>query len=214
MKENLVGQKFGRLSVVSFSHKKGGTYYWNCVCDCGTERLVTRGALIKGTTKSCGCLKGERGAAFFRTHGMYRDRLYHIHENIKQRCKNPKNDNFIYYGGKGVKICKEWLKFEDFLGWAMANGYKEGLTIDRIDNNKDYCPENCRWVTTAIQARNTCRNIFLTLNNKTQCLADWSSELGIHYGTLHARKKQGLSDEAILTIPVKRRKETINEEGR
>jgi hypothetical protein len=140
---------------------------------------------------------------------MNQSRLYCIHENIKQRCGNPKNDNYAYYGGRGILICPAWLKFENFKEWAETSGYKEGLEIDRINNDGPYSPDNCRWTTRENQLRNTRHNVFLTLNDLTLCLRDWSNKLGILYETLQYRKKQGWSDEKTLTTPVayKKKKE-------
>jgi hypothetical protein len=206
--QDLTGQKYNRLTITSFSHIKDRNYYWNCKCACGNESVVNANALKRGTTKSCGCWHKELGPVRRFTHGQTDTRLYQIHENIKQRCTNPKNDSFKYYGERGIKICEEWLQFETFYEWAQINGYEESLTIDRIDNNGDYSPDNCRWVTQKEQVRNTCRNILLTLGDKTQCTMDWSIELNINYETLRARKNNGWSDEKTLTTPVQKYQRT------
>ena len=159
--KNLTGQKFGRLTVVAFSHKnKSGNSMWKCVCDCGTEKTVCGSSLINGTTSSCGCYRKEKIASLKRTHGLEDTRLYKTWCNIKQRCNNPTYFQFEYYGGRGITICDEWKNdFQAFHDWAMTHGYdpnaKRGeCTIDRIDVNGNYEPGNCRWITMAEQNRN------------------------------------------------------------
>jgi hypothetical protein len=127
---------------------------------------------------------------------------------MKQRCLNPKNDHYKDYGGRGIKICEEWLQFEAFYAWAQISGYEESLTIDRKNNNGNYCPENCRWVSQKEQTKNKRSNVMLTLKGKTQCLAVWADDLEINYSTLRARKKNGWSDEKTLTIPVQKHQRT------
>ena len=202
--ESLVGRKFTRLEVTSFSHKKGPTYYWNCKCDCGNLRKVTRCALISGTTKSCGCLKGERGKAFLTTHGMNNTRLYHIHENMKQRCLNPNTPKFKDYGGRGVKVCEEWNTFELFKEWAYSNGYKEELELDRVNNDGNYEPSNCRWATRKQQTRNKRNNHILEFMGIKKCLVDWADLFSIPYGTLRSRIKHNWTTTKALICPIKK----------
>lgn len=206
--QDLTGQKYNRLTITSFSHRKGHHYFWNCKCDCGNESVVNIRSLKTGTTKSCGCWNKETRALRNTTHGMKDARIYHIHENMKQRCLNPKNDHYKDYGGRGIKICEEWLQFEAFYAWAQISGYEESLTIDRKNNNGNYCPENCRWVSQKEQTKNKRSNVMLTLKGKTQCLAVWADDLEINYSTLRARKKNGWSDEKTLTIPVQKHQRT------
>ena len=131
-------------------------------------------------------------------------RLYGVWCNMKTRCYNPKGSCYELYGGKGIKICDEWLDFKNFAKWAMGNGYDPdapymGCTIDRIDGNGDYCPENCRWVSAAVQNRNCSANKVLTYNGKTQHITDWSKELGIPLSTISVRLKRGRSVEDALS---------------
>lgn len=110
---------------------------------------------------------------------------------MKERCNNPNNKRYKNYGGKGIKVCEEWMSFENFRDWSLQNGYDEGLTIDRIDCNGNYEPSNCRYVTTKVQNRNYSRNHLITYQGKTQCIADWADETGINSGTILFRIKRG-----------------------
>lgn len=132
-------------------------------------------------------------------HGGRYTRLYNIWLNMKQRCSNPRASHYEYYGGKGVSVCEEWKKsFSTFRDWALSNGYEDGLTIDRIESDKDYCPENCRWVTHLKQMSNTTRNVMLTYQGETHSLSEWSRIVGVPYGTLKSRLRYGWSVERML----------------
>lgn len=134
-----------------------------------------------------------------RTHGLSGTRINQIHRAMKRRCFNSHCPEYSNYGARGITVCDEWLSFESFCNWAMANGYTDELTIDRIDNNGNYEPSNCRWVDKFVQANNTRTNHFLTYNGKTQTVAQWARELGISHKTLENRVAQGWSDEKALT---------------
>lgn len=154
--DKMVGNKYGKLMVVGFEKSlKEQRYKLICVCECGNKTKVERSNLISGATKSCGCLQKEKTKQSNTTHGMSNTRLHKEWRGMKLRCQCNTNHEYSYYGGRGIKVCKEWeTSFETFMEWALSNGYQEDLTIDRIDVNKDYSPKNCRWVDKKIQARN------------------------------------------------------------
>lgn len=150
----LDGKKFGRWLVLNESKEKGnrGQIKWDCVCDCGARKAVQAESLKKMESRSCGCLKRE--ASHAKTHGLSKSRIYRIYRHMVNRCNNKNVDSYPAYGGRGISVCREWGKFEAFYEWAMSNGYKDTLSIDRIDNEKGYSPENCKWSTVLEQARN------------------------------------------------------------
>ena len=147
-KRDLTGFRSGRLVAICEAGKnKHGKILWKCKCDCGKEITTIGSDLYRGHTTSCGCSRS--------THKMRDHRLYSIWSSMKNRCSCKNNTQYEYYGGIGISVCDEWMKFEPFFDWAMNNGYKDDLTLDRINPNKNYQPSNCRWADKATQARNT-----------------------------------------------------------
>lgn len=146
---------------------------------------------------------------FLPTHGMAKTRLYRCWIDMKQRCEWGKHKEYHRYGGRGISVCNEWKTFESFMVWAMSNGYEDNLTIERIDNNKGYTPENCRWATRHEQSHNTNRNVMLTYNGETKCLSEWSRQIGLSPCTVKERIDRGMSiDEVIETPKYKRLKKS------
>jgi hypothetical protein len=197
----LTGQRFGRLTALTYQ----GNKYWQCHCDCGAEKAVLGENLRTGMIRSCGCLRSEITAARSTTHGQARtqkSRLYAIWTGMKSRCRNPNRERFRNYGGRGVVIYPEWLDFTPFRDWACANGYVDNLTIDRIDNDGNYEPGNCRWIPMAAQQRNSRRNHLLTFEGKTLPLVEWAETRGLSRYTLSTRLARHWPVEKALTQPV------------
>lgn len=192
---NLIGLKFGKLLVIEKDEdyirpcdKKKRKKY-KCLCDCGNFVSVLGSSLSRGVSKSCGCLRGKN----LLTHGFSnKEKLYSTWKNMKQRCGNNK-----YY--KKIKLCNEWNDYISFRTWAINNGYKDGLTIDRIDNDGNYEPSNCRWVDDFVQANNKSNNFYITYKNQTKTSHQWEKVVGIKSSTIKRRLKLGWSVERALT---------------
>lgn len=193
---DLTGKKYGRLYVIGFHHNnKKGLSYWKCKCDCGNEKIIRGTHLQNGISKSCGCLHKEIASMAcqhnFQTHGESKTRLYKIWAHIKARCYNKNNKAYLRYGGRGISMCDEWKNsFINFKEWAENNGYLETLSIDRIDNNGNYEPLNCRWATDKQQSNNRRSNILYEYKGKKQNLKAWCEELGKKYKLVWERIKR------------------------
>lgn len=196
---DLTRERFGRWAVVSLSKTNTHKTYWNCKCDCGTEKEVRADHLVNGCSLSCGCLSKEKAT----THGKSKTRIYKIWLQMRRRCYDSNQKNYELYGGRGITVCDEWEHdFMTFYNWAMINGYKEDLTLDRIDVNGNYCPENCRWATKKVQANNRRNNHLITHNGETHTVAEWSEIANIPYVTLEHRINAGWNTHDALTTPI------------
>ena len=200
---DLTGKKFGRLTILSkiegsFGRRGDKSYKWKCKCDCGNEITVTGGDLRSEHTQSCGCLFLDKVTK----HGQAGSVLYRVWAGIFQRCTNSNSTGYKDYGGRGITVCEEWSDFEKFYVWAIKAGYKKGLQIDRIDNNGNYCPENCRWATPTENARNTRKNKMITYKGITKCLSAWAEDLGMKDACLRGRFARGMAITEALTRPV------------
>lgn len=206
---DLTGQKFGKLTVVIRAGvNMQNKALWVCKCDCGKETIVSGVYLRNGHTKSCGCYRAEIGEKIFTKHNGSNTRLYRIWCGIKKRCydRNDK-DKYKYYGGRGITVCDEWRNdFQAFYDWAMSHGYADDLTIDRIDNNGNYAPLNCRWISKKEQMNNTRRNHSVTINGESKNITQWAEESGVPIKTLWYRLKKGWSGERLLCEVRKRGK--------
>lgn len=204
---DLTGLQFGRLTVIKPSCSTRNGVKWECWCACGKTTVVFGASLRKGLTKSCGCYHSDvvsksakKVGLANRKHGMSHHRLHHIWAGMKQRCQDQADAD---YGGRGIEVCPEWRdSFEDFLNWALANGYRDDLTIERKDTDGNYCPENCTWANQKAQANNKRNNRVIDYKGRTQTLQQWADEAGISCGTIAARLRSGWSVERALTEPV------------
>ena len=203
---DLIGKKFGYLTVLEkaepyVSPKGKRLSQWLCECECGNKLIVTSSNLTRLHTKSCGCHRWDG------THKMSDSRIYRIFNDMRTRCYLPAHHSYYLYGGRGIRICDEWLNNrEAFLRWALDNGYAENLTLDRIDSNGDYSPENCRWVDRYVQANNTSRNVYLEYDGREQTIAQWCRERGFNRKLIGSRLAHGWTvEEAIETPPYAKR---------
>lgn len=204
IKYDLTGQKINRLLVLCRVKIDGNKKtLWKCRCDCGKEIIVESHKLRTGLTKSCGCYRGEFVKYINKTHGMAYTRINKIYRGMKCRCYTKSNSRYADYGGRGITICDEWLGkdgFQHFYEWAMNNGYTDELTIDRIDVDQNYTPENCRWITMAEQGDNKRCSTKVSAFNETHSIAEWSRRTGVNYKTLYRRIiKDGWNPEKALT---------------
>lgn len=189
---DLTGKRFERLRVIGLSAKKSGRKsYWVCKCDCGNKKLVRSDSLKDDSIKSCGCLKKEQDEINLTKHHRHMEAgtpLYTRWQGIKARCYYKDSHCYEFYGGRGIRVCEEWKNsYEAFAEWARNNGYSKELTIERIDVNGDYCPENCTWVTQQEQNNNRRSNVWIEWRGMRKNIQQWSECLNFDYGTLHSR---------------------------
>ena len=190
------GQKFNKLTAIKFSHKVKYTKHWLFKCECGNKKVFCVGNIKNGHTKSCGCYNKEK-LSERKIHGMCKTKTYMSWSALKNRCLNSNNPHFKNWGGRGIMVCKEWMKFENF--YRDMGEIPENKSIDRIDNNGNYCKENCCWSSPKQQQNNRRNNCLLTYQNKTKTVKQWSEELEINVKTIYARIKKGWSVERTLT---------------
>ena len=196
-RKELLNQTFGSWLVVGYNNSRGG---WNLKCKCGNVGFAKSYQLTSGESTRCtkcrNTVVGEKNS----THRLTGTKLYGVWNGMKQRCNNPNAEKYYIYGARGIRVCDEWANdFQAFYEWAVSAGYHEGLSIDRIDVNGNYEPNNCRWTGLKAQANNTRKNHKVTFNNVTHTLAEWSEITGIDQPTIRFRLKKGWSVERALT---------------
>ena len=206
---DLTGQRFGRLTVICRAdnyikpngHKESE---WLCKCECGKKSVITRTNLKRA--RSCGCSQGKYIYSSKVTHGQSDSRLYRIWQNMKNRCYNHNVDRYDRYGGRGITVCDEWRNnFQAFYDWAMINGYSDSLSIDRINIDGNYTPDNCRWITMPEQADNKSTSRIFEYNGSSHTVSEWSKISGISRDVIWNRIKRGWSIEKVLSQPVRKR---------
>jgi hypothetical protein len=201
MKEDLTAKRYNRWTVLGFSHTdKHRTQFWNCICECGKQKVVNAAHIKTGRSRSCGCLQKET-ISKLKKHGQYGTKLYGVWAGMKQRCQNPKAHEYENYGGRGITVCTNWQTAKPFLDWALANGYREGLQLDRINTDKGYSPENCRFVTPAENECNRKNNVFLTVGNETKTISEWSRIVGCKKDLIYSRIKLGWDAKKAIFKP-------------
>lgn len=219
-KYNLIGERFERLVVLSLDHRnKYGTAYYICQCDCGKQVIVRGNHLTDNSTKSCGCYSIDTCYKMVKIntkHNLSHSKLYRVWSSMIHRCYNPNCRAYKDYGGRGIKVCDEWKdNLNIFYDWALNNNYMEGLSIDRINNNGNYEPSNCRWVSRKKQQNNRRNNHYITYNNETHTLTEWSEILHISTSTLFSRICKSKWDiERAFTTPVRECKRKRGENAR
>lgn len=200
--KDISGQKFNKLTAIKPAQyaTHGKCTKWLCKCECGNETVVSYTHLKAGHTQSCGCLRQKYGKASARgeQHGMSRTPLYNVWVAMKARIFNPNNRYYHYYGGRGLTINDEWLSFGAFSEWAIANGYKKGLDLDRIDNEKGYAPENCRWVTHGVNLQNTRRKQEVLVNGERIAIAELAKRYGAPYIKVYQMHKRGTAADVMV----------------
>ena len=192
--QNLAGKKFGQLTVIDVAGRGSNSQiFWQCHCSCGNKSQVATANLKNGHTKSCGCY----GKSVATTHGQSGSKAYRSWQKMRSRCLNPNDTYFKNYGGRGIRICDRWQSFENF--YVDMGDRPDERSLDRIDNNGNYTPENCRWATKKEQDRNKRNNRFITFNGRCLLLLEWAEELKINYSTLKKRLDRGWPIERALT---------------
>lgn len=186
---DLTGQQFGYLTALEYHSSHHEKVYWRCRCVCGKETMARSGDLRSGNTQSCGCRKG------YRTHGHSHVSAYKIWEGMKRRCVNPSDPEYRNYGGRGIRVCDHWQSFENF--YADMGDRPAGMSIDRIDSDGDYTPENCRWATPLEQSQNSRHCRYAVYAGQRLCLAEWARRLGVSRQTLQGRARRSSPDLAV-----------------
>lgn len=220
-KVDYTGQRFRYLTAVRYipPNERSGysrdkdTRNWLCKCDCGKYVRVRSDQLKDCRVQSCGCMSRILSGEKHKKHGMKRTRLYRIWNDMKDRCGNKNAKDYPRYGERGITVCDEWRDdFRLFYAWSMGNGYQDELSIDRIDNNKGYSPENCRWVSGKVQCRNKSNNVLIEYQGERKTIAEWCELLGVNRALAYHRHSAGWASEKIFETPVRKQRNNRKED--
>lgn len=192
---NITGIRYGKLIAVRFLGRVNSHSMFQCLCDCGNMTIATSNNLRRNHTTSCGCTSSKKTIGDrTKSHGLKKHPLYESWLGMRNRCYWPRHNRYQYYGGKGITVCDEWKDdFIAFYKWGIANGWKRGLQIDRKENDKNYCPDNCRFSTVKQQARNRTSNVILTIDGVSRTAIEWAEIAGVNYEAMRQRVKKGIS---------------------
>jgi hypothetical protein len=209
---NMSNKKFGRLTVIERDIENTSNFIkWICICDCGNTKSIDGSNLRRGTVVSCGCFNSEKTSKKMTTHGYSRaggakQATYKIWSAMLQRCNNPNCNKFKRYGGRGITVCREWYTFENFI--TDLGERPNGLSLERVDNNGNYCKENCKWASPITQAHNRENNRLISFQGETKCLSEWARHVGITISSLTYRINNGWDTERALLTPLISRKKS------
>lgn len=196
--EKWLGRVFNDLTVIGFEYRNK-RWLWKCKCTCGNETIVYPNQVMRGKTSSCGCARSRTFRDMHYIHGQSHTRLYRLWKDMRRRCgNNPKRNR--YYGDKGISVCKEWEDFNVFHKWAVLAGYDDTLSIERIDNNGDYAPANCKWIPVTEQPYNTSKTIMVKFKGVLKPVGQWADDFGLKRPTVYGRISRGWSPEEALEI--------------
>lgn len=202
--KDLVGMKYGRLTVLEFVEKRGRFPYWLCKCDCGNTAIKPGYSMMQGYTKSCGCLAKENTVKMQKGRRLYNhsgEKIMSVWRTMVSRCECQNNPSYKRYGARGIYVCDDWKDPDKFAEWAYSNGYAEGYSIERIDNNGPYSPENCRFASPKEQANNRRTNVIVEHNGVKKTIAEWSEEAAVNASTLYYRYHHGWDFGLALIAP-------------
>lgn len=205
---DLRGEVYGHLTVVSRSDDHifpsgQRARMWRCKCDCGNMIIVDGRNLRSGHTQSCGCIRSERKIKHGDCLSGKQPRMYRIWAGMRARCNSPNSVHYKEYGARGISVCEEWRDYSKFKEWAIKNGYEDSLTLDRIDVNGDYSPENCRWASWRTQQNNSRRNVVIEHGGQRHTLSEWAEIYGIPYKTFWYRIRSGWSFDKASSTPLR-----------
>lgn len=202
---DLSGNRYGKLTIVSFAYRKNRRPYWNCICDCGKTKILNGESIKIGYTTSCGCVFKKVVKEVNKTHGLSNTPIYNVWSTMRARCNNPNNKSYERYGGRGIKVCKRWGKFSNFYE-DMGASYEAGLSIERLKVNKGYYKSNCIWSDTETQSMNKTNTLRVTIDGKTMTLKDWCKLSEISYKTAFRRLKIGWEPKDAVFVKLQRQR--------